>query len=183
MAGATIEIKVQDAEIRGMLQQLLARLGNLTPLMRDIGEILVERSMQSFATGTAPDGKPWKPSWRVGADGRPPLRTGGQTLILNEILKGSIHVRPGKDQVKVGTPVKYAAVHQFGAAKGSFGTVRANVKAHSRKTKKHGVQQVRAHTRRTALPWGDIPARPFLGVNQRDWNDIRSSIMRFIVSQ
>jgi phage virion morphogenesis protein len=176
MAGATIEIKVQDAAIQGMIQQLLARLGDLTPLMRDIGEIIQERSMQSFATGTAPDGSRWKPSWRA-------KRTGGQTLILDEILKGSIHVRPGKDQDKVGTPVKYAAVHQFGAARGSFGTVRANVKAHSRKTKKHGVQQVRAHTRRMQLPWGDIPARPFLGVNQRDWNDIRSSIMRYIVSR
>lgn len=174
MSGSTIQIKVQDAEVAGMLQRLFARLGNLTPLMRDIGEIVKERSMHSFATGTAPDGTPWKPSWRA-------KRTGDKTLILNAILRNSIHVQPGKDQVKVGSPVKYAAVHQFGAEKGSFGEVQAKVKAHSRKTR-HGVQQVRAHNRRTQLPWGNIPARPFLGVNQHDWNDIRSSIIRFITT-
>ena len=46
----------------------------------------------------------------------------------------------------VGSSLEYAAVQQFGARRGEFGRTR----------------------RGAPIPWGDIPARPFLGVSRVD---------------
>jgi len=144
----------------------------MSPLMRNIGEIVRERAMQSFASGMSPDGAPWKPSRRA-------LLQGGKTLIDTAILRNSIHVTPGSASVRVGTPVQYAGTHQFGAKRGSFGMVSVMVKRHMRRAKKGKEYAVREHARRLALPWGDVPARPFLGVASEDWNDIRDAILEY----
>lgn len=172
MPGVTVEITIQDEPVRQLLEGLAARFGDLTPLMRNIGEIVRERAMQSFASSASPDGKPWKPSFRA-------LRQGGKTLIDTAILRNSINIRPGPASVEVGTPIVYAGTHQFGAKRGSFGTVNAIVKAHLRRSKKGAESSVRKHTRRVALPWGDIPARPFLGIAPEDWNDIHDAILEY----
>jgi phage virion morphogenesis protein len=172
MPGATITISIHDEELRTFLKQLGERLGDLTPLMRNIGEILKERAMQSFASGESPEGRTWKPSRRARLQR-------GKTLIDTAVLRNSIHVQPGPRSVKVGTPIQYAGTHQFGAKKGSFGTVTAHIRAHQRKSRKGTRYSVRRHTRRVALPWGDIPPRPFLGVASEDWNDIHDAIARY----
>lgn len=176
MPGATITVRIQDDQVRGFLEALSRRLGDLTPLMRNLGRILEERSMASFAAGVSPEGQAWKPSHRA-------LREGGKTLIDNAILRNSIHVRPDRKSVEVGSPVEYAATHQFGAERGSFGTVEAIVKEHSRKSKKGKEYRVRSHPRTIELPWGDIPARPFLGIATEDWNDIHDAIIEYAVKR
>lgn len=67
----------------------------------------------------------------------------GITKPLNDtgILKNSINYRFGSKFAVVGTNLKYAAVHQFGARKGQFG------------------QDAKGNP----LPFGDIPARKYLG--------------------
>jgi phage gpG-like protein len=52
--------------------------------------------------------------------------------------------------VSIGTNVIYAPTHQFGARQGQYGRY--------------------ATRRRTSIPipWGDVPARPFLGVSAED---------------
>jgi phage gpG-like protein len=52
----------------------------------------------------------------------------------------SLTYRADADSVEVGTNVIYAGTHQFGARQGAFGRTR----------------------RGGPIPWGDIPARPFL---------------------
>ena len=54
--------------------------------------------------------------------------------------------RAGRDQVEVGSPLIYAGTHQFGAARGAFGSTSGGA----------------------PIPWGDIPARPFLGLSDDD---------------
>ena len=54
------------------------------------------------------------------------------------------------DSVTWGTNRKQAAVMQFGAQKGAFGL----------------------SDNGSSIPWGDIPARPFIGVGQEDIDTI-----------
>lgn len=99
----------------------------------------------------------------------------GQTLIDTKVLMNSITSDATENEAVVGTNVEYAAVHNFGAKKGSFGTVTATIRAHLRK----GVQ-VREHTRKMNLPWGDIPAREFMLVQDEDWADIREVVGNYL---
>ncbi len=103
---------------------------------------------------------PWKPV--KNRDGQP-LRDTGR-------LMNSITRKATGSEVRVGTNVVYAAVHHFGAKRGSFGTKEVTVKPHTRLinqvfgrplTKARKVN-VRAHQRSMPMPWGDIPARPFM---------------------
>lgn len=59
-------------------------------------------------------------------------------------LKNSIHLKYGSKFAAVGTNTIYAKTHQFGARKGSFGT----------------------DSRGRPIPWGDIPARKYLGFSR-----------------
>lgn len=52
-----ITIQLDDRQLQGALAQLRQRLGDLTPVMQDIGEELVARAKQRFATSTGPDGR------------------------------------------------------------------------------------------------------------------------------
>lgn len=105
-ARATIRIDT-DPVVRGLAR--LRELGrDLTPVMDEVGAMLVTSTQQRFETGTAPDGTPWPVSGRA-------RRQGGQTLVDDGRLRDSITHDPGADAVTVGTNVVYAAVHQFGA--------------------------------------------------------------------
>jgi phage gpG-like protein len=64
---------------------------------------------ERFATATDPQGQPWKPSLRAQLEG-------GQTLSDTGRLRRSFSVRAaGPWGFTIGTNVRYAAPHQFGA--------------------------------------------------------------------
>ena len=63
-----------------------------------------------------------------------------------------------RDQVTLSTNVEYAVVQQFGAKQGAFGRDKRN----------------------HPLPWGDIPARPFLGFSDRDKADILAILSEYL---
>lgn len=110
-----IQISIQDNGIRELLGRLQGRMGNLTPVMRSIGETVrrsVERNFEA-------QGRPakWTPSQRV-------LRTGGQTLSLTGRLRRSFSVQATGSRAVVGTNVVYAAIHQMGGRAGRGGKVK-----------------------------------------------------------
>lgn len=175
--GLTLNITADDERIRELLIRLSRRMRDTTPVMREIGEIVLESIQRNFRQGRSPEGKRWKPSRRA-------IREGGKTLMDNRILFGSLNdacVLAGRDRVRIGTNVPYAAVHQLGARRGSFGEVLARVRSHSRRSRGGGTHIVRAHVRRQKLPWGDIPARPFMGVRREDWGEIHDTVMDYLL--
>ncbi|MEM5789924.1 MAG: phage virion morphogenesis protein [Syntrophobacteraceae bacterium] len=172
---STITIAVSDREVQAMLSRLAARLENMTPVMRQIGEIGVQAAHESFDTSTAPDGRRWKPSRRA-------MLESGMTLIKRGILKNSIHYQATEREVRIGTPVAYGPTHHFGAKRGSFGVVAVTVRAHVRRGRGGKEHKVRQHARRQSLPWGNIPARRFLGLRPADWNEIRDLISDYALS-
>lgn len=106
-----IQVTVEDQAVKAMLARLQERTGNLTPVMRTIGEIVRESVIRNFEEERAPDGQRWKPSLRA-------MLTRGKTLTDRAILRNSINSRASRDRVTVGTNVVYAAIHQLGGKAG-----------------------------------------------------------------
>ena len=158
----SISLKIDSAEVSAMLEGAADRIGDQLFLSK-AGSIVQASVKRNFARGGRP--VPWKPlKHRKGR----PLRDTGR--LMNSITK-----KISGDAVYVGTNVIYAATHQFGAKKGRYGNISVLVPAHRRKIKsgnvrgkKSGVTFVKSHKRKMAIPWGDVPARPFLMIQDED---------------
>jgi phage virion morphogenesis protein len=75
-----------------------------------------------------------------------------QPLIDGGYLLEQIHYNLiGQDALEIGSPMEYAAMQQFGGTKSEFPHL-----------------------------WGDIPARPFLGISEADKNEILSILDRHL---
>lgn len=114
MAGAqtVIDIDINDAEIQAELKKLAAKLGDLTPFFKDVGETLLNSTRERFRTQTAPDGAAWaalSPAYRA----RKP-RHKDKPLTLSGVLRGTLTKQVDKDSLRIGTPLIYGATHQFG---------------------------------------------------------------------
>jgi hypothetical protein len=57
-----IQIELDDTDLRQALARLQEAVGDLSPVMRQIGELLVDRTRQRFREGKAPDGSAWAPN-------------------------------------------------------------------------------------------------------------------------
>jgi len=175
VAGAVIDLEMKDREIREVLGRIQRRMDDLAPAMRILGNIVRTSVIRNFEAGGRPRWKPLSPVTLAG-------RKGGKILMRQGFaggLAGSINVRAEKDRAIVGTNKAYAAVHQFGARKGSFGTFTFRVREHMRKLAGKHIK-VREHTRTMSLPWGDIPARPYLMVQDEDWVEMREALQEYI---
>lgn len=160
MAGATITVTLDDAEVKTALTRLGTRMSDLSPAMRSIGEKLLQSTRGRIEHGgPAPDGAPWAPLSPVTLA----RKKGVGKLIERGRLLGSFNYRADAYSVTVGTNVVYAAVHQFGMRRGYAGT------GHYK-------------TRRGSfpIPWGDIPARPFLGVSSADRASILDTLTDYL---
>ena len=52
-----IQVERDDSKVVRALQKLQAAVGDISPALLDIGEVLLESTKKRFETGTAPDGK------------------------------------------------------------------------------------------------------------------------------
>jgi len=154
----SFEINVTDAD--GKLDDLQALLDDLTPVMNDIGQFLVMSTQDRMAEGKSPDGTPFAPRSPVtlAAYERRKQKPGAHPLWLTGTMRRGIHHAYDRDSVSVGSGAIQAAVMQFGAAQGAFGAWMGKDKLG------------RDHFHH--LPWGTIPARPFLGVSPSDEDGI-----------
>jgi len=172
-----------DQGIQDRLNQLGRRLSNLEPLMAEIGEIGVLSIQENFQQEGRP--RKWAPLAESTKEQR--RRQGrARGRILNRLgaagLFGSINYRADRNSVAIGTNRIYGPTMHYGARKGEFGTITANIRAHVRRVGGKNVR-VRAHTRRMPVPWGDIPSRPFLMFQDEDWQDIGEAIDEYLIIQ
>lgn len=161
-------IEINDAEVTAALENALSALGDLTPLMQQLGETVVQQTKDRFGTGRAPDGTPWAPNSPVTLARKKDTRP---LFGPNNRLHEEFGLSVGADFAEISSVLPYAAVMQFGAVQGQFGARMGR----TRKTDK-----VKAHDYFMLLPWGDIPARPFLGLSDQDRSDILAEISEAI---
>lgn len=152
MTGLTYTMELDDAGLGRRLADLVERLDRPIGFYKGVGEHLTEIAIpRNFDSESAPDGTPWAVLSPVTIARR---EAKGQTpiTILRATGKMSAEIvsQASDDQLVVGSPAPQAAVMQFGAAKGAFG----------------------ANANGNPVPWGNIPARPFLGLSAEDEAEI-----------
>lgn len=165
----TSRVEIQRDEITAALAGAEAALGDLTPLMQDIGELMVERTKQNFASGTSPDGVAWAPRSQTTLDAyaaRGDRPKGGPLVGVTRSLSTTISYEADGQGVDWGSNMIYAAVMQFGAAQGEFGARIGK--------DKNGRDFF------MTIPWGDIPARPYLGVGSEDERAILETVEDYL---
>ena len=150
----TITIRVNNQAITDALAQLQGRVGDISPVLAALGEDVMERTKQRFASATAPDGARWQSNAQstlmhyLQEKGGFSAKTGklsakGQKLAINKRplqgdsgrLASQFKYDVTSDALTVGSTMIYAAMQQYGGTKGQFPNL-----------------------------WGNIPARPFLPV-------------------
>lgn len=153
---ARLELDYDASLARPALLRLEGRLRDPGGLLQRVGASLVASTRLRFRAEAAPSGAPWKPSARA-------RRQGGRTLSATGRLLRSITERVRGDTLEVGTSVKYAGAHQFGAR------IPARVirprKGQALKFTIGGRTLIRRSVRH---PGSTIPARPFLGLSAGD---------------
>jgi phage virion morphogenesis protein len=169
---ALITITYDDRAELDALRELAARAVNLRPALLEIGEDLMPNTKDRFRTSTGPDGQRWAANSETtilahltgvkGAYGKKAGMTqkgmtallGKKPLVQGGYLQDTLNYQVDGDTLLLGSPQPYAAVQQFGAKKGSLGK---------------------------GAPWGDIPARPFLGVSDADQRSILETLGHYLV--
>lgn len=167
-----IRIDIDAGAITASINRLiqLTGPGGLVPAQREIGEALVDSTRERFATSTAPDGTRWAPNTQVTylaylrksgkvtrKDGR--LNKRGAELVQSKkpligagkSLSTQIYYSIEDGALVIGSPMVYAAMQHFGGSKAQFPKL-----------------------------WGDIPARPFLGLSDDDERDILDILGRHL---
>lgn len=143
-----IRVELDDLEAGAALRQLNVAAGDLSPLMDVLGAYLEQAARDRIEqTNRGPDGVPWPRSLRAEVSGGPTLFDSGR-------LAASLTHEAGRAQVRVGSNVIYAGIHQTGGE----------------------IRPVAAAALRFQLPTGEfvtagsvnIPARPYLGVSSED---------------
>ncbi|MBI1626926.1 phage virion morphogenesis protein [Comamonas suwonensis] len=183
MAGANLTI---DTVITGpdVLARMDEAMGNTAPLLARIGEYLQDATRDRFKTQSGPDGTAWQalqPHYQ-----RRKKQNKDKILTLRGYLRGQIHWQTdGDDAVHVGTNAKYGAIHQFG---GSIQKSARQSTVHfgGGKTKHLFVKQKKAkRSLQVTVPAHQVnmPARPYLGVNAGDQEQIRLRVMDWLNGQ
>ncbi|PIP98543.1 MAG: phage virion morphogenesis protein [Shewanella sp. CG18_big_fil_WC_8_21_14_2_50_42_11] len=157
MTGITVE--VDDKAVRKTLSRLSSF--DLAAALRGIGETLTNNTRERLENGVDVDGRHFAPL--------SPVTLARKKKNRDKVLmeSGDLHrelayqLVHGGTSLEFGSDRKYAAVHQFGAKQGAFG--RSN--------------------RNGPLPWGNIPARPFIGISTQDHEEILDNLSVFIENQ
>lgn len=164
-----ITFDIDDAELQAALNRVTGVLTDASAMMNEIGAYLRDQTEDRFPTQKGPDGTPWAPRSPVTLKNyeRRKLKPGG-ILHLSGQLSGNIFHDYGSDWARIGSAEPYAAVMQFGAAQGAFGAFMGKDKLG------------RDHFHH--LPWGNIPARPFLGISDEDRDGVRDIVMETLAA-
>ena len=162
MAGGFIKVEIDDRQITKVLGELARAAQDLTPALEDIGDALINSTRARFDSETGPEGQRWAPNsdvtlmrylQRLGGVGKRRTAGGGRNLTkkgvaalgAKKILRDSgdladlLRKRVEGNALEVGTDRPYGAMMQFGGTKAKWPHL-----------------------------WGDIPARPFLGLSDSD---------------
>lgn len=173
-----ITIKIDGADaVEKFLESIADRAGNMSPIMKAIGDRVVEQTKRRFEKGgPAPGGTPW-------AKVKKPHPKARGILRITDQLKDSIRYQMiGNDSVAIGSNKVYAAIHQLGGEirQGAKSELFMRKRSKSGKYKK-GTTAGRGYTFKDRVI--GIPARPFLGLSGRDSNEVLGLINEWIVGR
>ncbi|MCF2626247.1 phage virion morphogenesis protein [Fusobacterium perfoetens] len=157
------------------LKEILKRCKNLKEPMTRISVDMKNEIRGNIDRGHSFDGIKWKKSKRASEEG-------GKTLKDTGRLYNSFRNTAGRNYARVGTNVIYARTLNQGADKGEFGEVSFTVRQHSRRLKKYRKRiTVRSYSRTAKVPWGDIQAYRYMGINQEMKRKYIAILTKYII--
>ena len=155
-----VKIEIENKDARRKLRNLISAMEDKSAITALIAEHLHAITLRAFHKEQDPTtGEPWaelSPVTRAIRKKRRKLNA--PKLTQTRRLLESIVTDSNDRSAIVGTNLVYATTHQFGAKRGQFGSTRKGA----------------------PIPWGDIPARPFLGINKSDADAITTAVTRYI---
>jgi len=141
------------------LAAVAAAVEDMTPVMEAIGELLLVSAQDRMRDGVQPDGAPFAPRAQSTLDRYAKLGLSfGAPLNLSGDMRNTLFYDADQDRVEYGSNAIQAAVMPFGAAKGAFGTA----------------------SNGSSIPWGTIPARPFIGLSDDDQSNIIAELEEWL---
>lgn len=171
-----LSVKLTNELLTASLKQLAIKGANLEPFMMAVGEALVASTKQRFVDSESPDGTPWAPNTETtlarhlakysgsftksgNLSKRGQARSESKKPLLGETksLSTTINWQLDGNVLHIGSPMEYAATQQFGAKRGAFGVYGNH-----------------------PTPWGDITARPFLGISSDDETAIYDLLQEYL---
>lgn len=149
-------VEFDIGELERVLGSISAALGDKSELMHSMGNKMLVANQDRVARGEQPDGSLFAPRSQTTLDiyAREKKKFGAP-LNQSGRMRKSIAYNSGEDWVEIGSNAIQAAVMHFGASKGSLGN---------------------------GSPWGNIPARPFIGVSDGDRVDLTQTIVEWLES-
>lgn len=142
-----IAIKIKNDEISRALAALSAHMADMTVPMTRVGQYLIVSTKERFAEGVSPEGAKWapkSPTTLAAYGARKTNRMDVRPLFGPSLsLSTQFSYDAKPDSLEFGSPMIYAAMQQFGGTKAQFPNL-----------------------------WGNIPARPFLGISDKDETNI-----------
>lgn len=154
-----ITVKSNFSKITLDIQGKCNKLKDMKPVLNIIAQDMTKEAQLNFRNSQSPEGEKWQPLNTLTISMR--RKGSSQPLVDTGILRRSIRGSANGTQAIAGTNIKYAAIHQFG------GTIKPkNGKALS--FGKHRVTKV------------VIPARPYLGINNKMNTRYKNLILDFI---
>jgi phage gpG-like protein len=156
-----LKVDVRDEEVRTLLGRLQTRMDDLTPALKDVGEVILESIQRNIREGRSPEGKAWRPSIRAAVEGGVTLRD------TSAHLYNRLHVVAESDRVAVSADWEFAHVHQFGAV----------IRPKEAKALRFQLANGQWVTTKKVV----IPPRPFMGVRDEDWGEIHDTLMEHLL--
>jgi phage virion morphogenesis protein len=150
-----IEVNIDNAHLLKALEGLSNAIARPRPALLAIGEDLVKSTKKRFNDSLSPDGK----AWTLNSPLTLKNKRGSKPLIDTGTLRDQIGYTEDANGLTIFSTMEYAATQQFGAKQGAFGRTKRNA----------------------PIPWGDIPARPFLGISIEDEQVIVETISDYLV--
>ena len=170
--------------------------GDFTVPLERIGKkVLYRRTMECFKKQQTPDGEPWKPLHPITKALRRRGKKDGEPLILQDSgtlrnrVTTQVTMNIDKTSLEYGTNLEYAEKHQYGGEAEMTVIRKKNVKNKSGKYGKRKAGWQEEYTVKSGKNKGQVimryatigtaytktiqvPARPFLGVNNDDKEDM-----------
>lgn len=160
---ANIEMNLRELDgVREKLEKARLSPQERKKLLASVAQLVEMQSKERFDTQTDPDGNRWKEISAVtAAYYRKKFITHRSLLFISGFLRESIESQVNSWQAVIGATRIYAATHQYGAEKGQFGRTKRNA----------------------PIPWGRIPPRPYLGLNDENVSEISRCVDEYLAEK
>ncbi|MVA23614.1 phage virion morphogenesis protein [Agrobacterium vitis] len=120
MTGISYKATIDDQDMRAKLAELIGKMNRPAGFYKNVGEHLLNSVKDNFEAEAAPDGNRWQALSQITRDLRSLKYGNAPTTILRASgdLMNSINMQASDTEVRIGSSLIYAAIHQFGGDAG-----------------------------------------------------------------